>query len=291
MFDPSDLRIKKSLFDEVEQFLSGVGLLYRVFARIKSTESLQSKIERGKGKYGENKKIQDLFGIRVVLYFHDDIEIAQNILKHNYEYDDESSTIDVLPTELFSATRHNLIFRLPQEYLEQSITINDNELIDGTFEVQLRTVLSEGWHEVEHDLRYKCKDDWEKYDDLNRALNGVFASLETSEWTMSKLFEDLSYRHYKSSEWAQMLRTKFRLRAGNELSSLLENILDKDNDLGKELFRVDRTRFINKIFKSELTPPLNLDNLVYMCNFWYINSQDIIDITPEPIIDMLRIPK
>ena len=288
MFEVSDLRIKKSLHDELENHLSSVGLLYRVFSRVKSIESLESKIERGQGKYGENKKIQDLFGIRVVLYFHDDIEIAQNILKQNYEYDEASSTIDVLPTELFSASRHNLIFKLPDVLKEQSITINDNDLIDSTFEVQLRTVLSEGWHEVEHDLRYKCKEDWEKYTDLNRALNGVFASLETSEWTMSKLFEDLSYRHYKSSEWPQMLRAKFRLRAGNDLSSNLQKIFSSNNEIAKDIFRIDRKKFINKVFSSGLTIPLNLDNLVYMCNYWYMESKEILEETPEPILDLLN---
>ncbi len=287
MLDQSDIRIKKDLHNKIEQCLSSVGLLYRVFARVKSEESLQQKILRGEGKYGEDKKIQDLFGIRVVLYFRDDIEIAQNILKHNYVYDELSSTIDVPTTASFRATRFNLIFKLPDEYLEQSVTVNDNDMVDGTFEVQIRTVLSEGWHEVEHDLRYKCKEDWENYDDLNRSLNGVFASLETSEWTMSKLFDELSYRHYKSCEWAQMLRTKFRLRAGNQLSGELNDIFNDDNGIGKKLFRVDRNKFIKKIFESRLELPLNLDNLVYMCNFWYVSSQSITDATPEPILDML----
>ncbi|MBK7959276.1 MAG: hypothetical protein IPK03_14995 [Bacteroidetes bacterium] len=31
----------------------------------------------------------------------------------------------------------------------------NNSLVDSTFEVQLRTILSEGWHEIDHDLRYK----------------------------------------------------------------------------------------------------------------------------------------
>jgi len=288
MFDQSDIRISKKLHEDIERHFSSVGILHRVFSRVKTGPSLNSKIKRGQGKYGKDKKIQDLFGVRVVLYFHDDIDIAQNLLKNNYKHDEKSSTIDLRPNELFSATRHNLIFKLPEEDAEQSLTIINNDLIDNTFEVQLRTVLSEGWHEVEHDLRYKCKEDWEGHDDLNRALNGIFASLESSEWSMMKLFEELSYRHYKSNEWAQMLRTKFRLRAGNDLSVQINEILSNEPDVAKKLFRVTREKLINKLLHAKIVLPINLDNLIYVLNYFYVKSESISDITPTPILDALE---
>ena len=45
--------------------------------------------------------------------------------------------------------------------------------IEPTFKIQIRTVFSEGWHEVEHDLRYKCKDDWEGCELYSHTLNGI----------------------------------------------------------------------------------------------------------------------
>lgn len=288
MLDSSDVIIRKKLHENIERYLSEAGLLFRVFSRVKSAESLSLKIERGDGKYGENKKIQDLFGVRVVLYFPDDVDIAQEVIKNRYEYRDESSTIDVPTKELFNATRYNLIFKLPEHQSEQSMTLENNDLIDNTFEVQIRTVLSEGWHEVEHDLRYKCKDDWVGHDDLYRALNGILATLETSEWSMLKLFEELSFRHYKKKEWAQMLRSTFRLRAGNELSENINKILDDDNNIGKELFKVDRNKFTRKVLSNGMDLPINLDNLVYICNYFFIKSVKITEITPMPILDELN---
>ena len=287
MFDPSDVRIIKKLHENIEKYLSEAGLLFRVFSRIKSKGSLDLKVERGVGKYGDTKKIQDLFGIRVVLYFPDDIDIAQKVIKNKYTYSEDSSTIDVPTKELFSATRYNLVFELPENDSEQSITLINNGLIDNTFEVQIRTMLSEGWHEVEHDLRYKCKDDWEGHDDLYRALNGILATLETSEWSMLKLFEELSYRHYKEKEWAQMLRSKFRLRAGNELSNKLNELLDDDNNIGKELYRVNRSNFVRRVLSKGMDLPVNLDNIVYLCNYFYIKSPELKKITPLPILDAL----
>ena len=42
---------------------------------------------------------------------------------------------------------------LQKELSNVDINEFDAALIDNTYEIQLRTVLSEGWHEVEHDLR------------------------------------------------------------------------------------------------------------------------------------------
>ncbi|WP_202796549.1 hypothetical protein, partial [Thermophagus xiamenensis] len=64
-------------------------------------------------------------------------------------------------------------------------------MIDNTFEVQLRTILSEGWHEVDHSLRYKCKDDWKDYPDQERLLNGIYAALETNDSTLKSLFREI----------------------------------------------------------------------------------------------------
>ena len=65
--------------------------------------------------------------------------------------------------------------------------------IDATFEVQLRTISFEGWHEIEHDMRYKSPygdDFWRE--DLSRTLNSVLANLELCDWTTLNVFEKLA---------------------------------------------------------------------------------------------------
>ncbi len=89
----------------------------------------------------------------------------------------------------FSAVRYNIIYELPLELLNGERNFpGASHLIDSTFELQIRSILSEGWHEVEHDLRYKAKQDWIGNDVESRKLNGIYATLETSEWTMIKNF-------------------------------------------------------------------------------------------------------
>lgn len=35
--------------------------------------------------------------------------------------------------------------------------------IDDTFEIQIKTMFFEGWHEIEHDMRYKGEELWKNY--------------------------------------------------------------------------------------------------------------------------------
>lgn len=284
MYNASEHRVVKQLQASIENELDRVGLLSRVFSRAKSLESLNAKIDREPGKYAANgRKIQDLFGVRVALYFPDDNQIAQSAIKNLYTFNEMDSTIDVPDKDTFSASRCNLIFTLPQELVDESEIIGNNELVDSTFEVQLRTTLSEGWHEVEHDLRYKCRGDWESHDDLSRALNGIFASLETAEWSMLKLFEELAYRHYKAHEWPQMIRTKFRLRTGNVLSEKIIGVLNDKPELGKILHRLNRGEFVKNLLESNAALPITLDNIFYLCNHFYMKDDDVNNIIPEPI--------
>ncbi|EJL6629469.1 hypothetical protein O1D55_002821 [Vibrio cholerae] len=282
MNDNYEQVLVKNLQTQIEGELDRLGLLFRVFSRAKSINSIKNKIaSKGEGYYSvTGKKIQDLFGIRIVLYFPDDIYIARQALEKLYKLNSEE--VDPHQTSSFEAIRCNFVFELPKDIIQDSQVLRSNKLVDTTFEVQLRTILSEGWHEVEHDLRYKCQADWSKHSDLSRALNGIYASLETSDWGMMRLFEDLTYRHYKAKEWAPMLRNKFRLRTGNELKQNLEDIINQD-DIGKRLYRLDRQALLLKILKNNIRTPLTINTLIYIANYYYLRDERISDITPSAL--------
>lgn len=273
---------------QVENLLFKTGLLCRVFARGKDEHSLNKKLSREKGKYStDGKKIQDVIGVRVVLYFEEDVDIVENILSSEFEVDTESSTKDSHATDQFTVTRHNLVFKIPTQYRTDFIRIVGKQPIDNTFEVQLRTVLSEGWHEVDHDLRYKSKTGWTNQDDLSRALNGILATIETAEWGMRQIFDELAFRHYKQGNWATMLHNKVRMRVAPQLSDELLALLDQDRNFAKELFRMDRKKLIYKISKLIPSIPLSLDNIIYIWNSMGPKNEEIHKITPKLIIESL----
>lgn len=273
--------IAEDIRRQVEESLTGVGILSRVFARGKDTASLAAKMQREPQKYkAGGKMIQDAIGVRVALYFSEDIPIVKKILESKYCIDMPSSTIDRPESDQFSVTRYNLIFRLPEDDVENFQRIAADAPLDATFEVQLRSILSEGWHEVEHDLRYKNKDNWRKHDDLSRTLNGVLATLETSEWSMGRIFDELAYRHYKQRNWAGMLPNLLKMRLRGSISKELVFALNNDPVAAKDLLRIDRSRLIKCLFESRPRVPVTMENLVYFWNAIGPQHQSLTLLTP-----------
>lgn len=274
--------ISQQFVRRVEQALLDSGVIFRIFSRCKSEQSIVNKISRSPDKYGENKKIQDIIGIRVALYFLDDIEIAKSILCQKFEHLEKHSTIDKPDSDEFKATRYNLIFKLPESFKITSLLENPiSELVDDTCEIQIRTILSEGWHEVEHDLRYKAKKDWKELSRESRALNGVYATIETCEWTLLKIFEDISYKHYKNSYWEAMIQNKFRLRfSSTTIPENLKEILDNHPEISKSIFRASRMKLIEAI-NQRSSIPITTENIIYVANRLTENSIEIINLEPK----------
>lgn len=282
-------RISKKISSKIEDELNNLNLFFRVFHRYKSSESLIKKLDKkekdGEEKYNSVKKIQDVIGQRINLYFADDIEIVKGLFKEKFVFVDE--TIDRNATTEFKPTRINLIFKIPKEYKKEFRELIKNEKVDDTFELQLRTVLSEGWHEVDHDLRYKCSKDWDKHDELSRMFNGILASLETNDWSMLQLFNELSFRHYKNNNLEAMLRTKFRIRLNEKKlnDSLIEII--KNDGLQRALYKLERSDFLNSLKEKPFIIPMNIENLIFILNIYFLKNEAIFKITPELIMSEL----
>ncbi|WP_122412761.1 RelA/SpoT domain-containing protein [Pseudomonas viridiflava] len=265
-----------NLVKDIESCISKLGIMFRIFHREKTKGSLVKKLEKEPGKYGQEKKIQDLIGVRIALYFVDDIEVVMKALEERFNYVAIDSEVDQPKFETFKAVRCNLIFKLPEHFdFSNSLDEEHAALVDNTFEVQIRTILSEGWHEIDHDLRYKRKDDWIGFDRENRALNGVYATLETSEWTLLKLFEELAYKHYKTGNVSAMLHNKFRVRLKeSSLDNDLIEYIGSNQTLIKRIYRFDRIRLLECI---SLRPymPISISNLIFIMNLDTLNDPQI----------------
>lgn len=273
--------IAEDLRRQVEDSLFGIGILARVFARGKDPESLGEKLRRNPDKYKTGQKlVQDAIGIRVALYFAEDISLVKSILESKYLFDLSSSTIDTPDRDQFAVTRYNLVFRLPEDLVSNFKRVAADSPLDACFEVQLRSILSEGWHEVEHDLRYKAKESWHEHDDLSRALNGVVATLETSEWSMGRIFDELAYRHYKHKNWSAMLPNLIKIRMRGQISEELAEVLNSDAAAAKDLVRVDRNRLIRCMFAARPRVPVTMENLIYFWNAIGSQHSSLTALTP-----------
>lgn len=291
--NPGLKNILKHIQDEILLEIDRIGIHCRVHSRIKEVDSLNEKIERkGSGYYSkEGKKVQDICGFRITTYFIEDVKLLWDIFERKYEKVDESNdTITQENLAVFQPVHKNLICRMNKfdsETLEELKSITGNEifsLIDNTFEIQFRTTLSEGWHEIDHVLRYKCKSDWEEFIEESRMLNGIYATLETSDKALKSLFSDLSYQHYKKRNWEAMLRTKFRIKFSKEpLDREICDIFDNTTELAKQIFRIDREELIEQIALSKLHIPLSFNNIVYLLNYLKLQNQELETLQPQHI--------
>lgn len=273
--------IGKQVEQEISSYLDRCGLFYKIFSRIKTGASLSRKIEYKQEEKGDNYKLQDLVGVRIVVYFKEDIDLCEQIILKNFEYIDV--TRDAQTTDSFKPQRINYVCRMPgsiRELFDESIW---NYPIDQTFEIQIRTVFSEGWHEIEHDFRYKCKQDWEKLDDLGRALNGVFATLENCDWSISSILDQAAHYHYKNGNWIPMLKNSLRIRIREDGN--MEEIIAYFNShplAAKNFLKMDRKSFLSRLALNQQSRiPLQLSNLVYLINLWEVGDPNLSEMTPD----------
>lgn len=280
--------ITSELQREIKSVMDASAMFYRIFVRRKSKDSAKNKIEK-KG-YNETKKMQDLFGVRIVLYFKDDITICRKLLEREFQVIDVTEDIEK-ETE-FAPTRLNYVCKLPSTIKSQiDSSFWETVPIDDTFEIQIRTIFSEGWHEVEHDLRYKCKEDWENENEMSRVLNGIFATLETCDWSILSLFDKLAYKNYQNQHWEAMLRNKLRIRMkGNKLNEKIRKVFDNDKDSLKHFFRINREEFVFQLSSKRISSlPKTIDNIVYISNTMFVHNEEIYSFTPEIIKSKLSL--
>lgn len=289
--------IINSITSDIEIPLKRSGIFYRIFSRSKSINSIKRKLDSKQGVYSpDGKKMQDIIGVRIVFYFLEDIDVFCSYLRSMSNFINESNSykeleqkgsidgLDKLTDKVFMPTRLNLIFKMDdfctRELMNVLKDINgiDSSLIDCTYEIQLRTVLSEGWHEVEHDLRYKCRtEEWWNYCGVeSRMLNGIYATLETSERAMGTIFSSIAIKNYKEKDWVAMIRNHFCIRLLDEtLPNWMLELLDSQKELSKGILKSSRSELLNILFRFSLPFPLKIENLIYLINRLSIFNEEI----------------
>ena len=284
-----DVAVMRNIQRRLQKRMDQCGIMYRIFSRVKSIESIKQKLDQKREKYEkEGKMLQDAVGFRIVMYFKDDINICIRLLKEMFVVD--NCEHDELDSETFKPQRINYVFRIPDDIISGLSETGKEVLIDNTFEVQIRTIFSEGWHEVEHDVRYKYKKDWEHENAISRELNGVFAVLEICDNNILSICENMAYKKYKEKEWEAMLRHKFRLRLRHTpLANDIREVLDENSDVAKALYRYDREKIIDFLYNNSI--PLNCNNIVFIANQLSVHNQRLETMVPERIKRACREPQ
>lgn len=273
--------------DIIEGALNKCGIYYRIFRRVKIPKSIERKLNDRDKQYNEQHKMQDLIGFRIVMYFEDDLEICQEIMKKCFE--EVEWSVSSQDESEFKPIKINGIFNLPK-YISDKISEATWELpIDKTLEIQFKTVFFEGWHEIEHDMRYKGYDLWKTSPDLSRKFNSVLATLELCDDTIVSLFEDLGHSHYKKRNWTSMIRSHYRIRMADEnMLNELRIILNNDTDLAKAMFKLERNQLMAYLMDYPRPVPLNVNSVIGLINEKFIKNPEISKVIAEKGILRIR---
>lgn len=275
--------VKMSLLNTLVTKLNNAGIYFNSTSRIKSESSLLHKLETGKYSMQEGgRKIQDIIGIRINLFYLEDMDICEKILEETFLLDNWSKTKN--EENKFEARKCNGVFRIPSKYLRNIPASVWNKPFDQTFEVQLRTVLFEGWHEIEHEMRYKYKlgsdsketDLWTGHEDLSRVMNSIIANLELCDWSIMQIFNSIHDSQYKEKNWENAIRSKYRLRITQDpLKPELREYLDNNPDIVAQFHTVSKRELVeillNKKYHKELTP----DRVIYLINKEIVHNEYI----------------
>lgn len=126
---------------------------HQIVHRVKSLESLGNKLVRKNYKYKNIKEITDILGIRIILFFEDDIHAVEDIIRKEFKVDEDNS----MDKRSFDADRFGY------RSLHYIVSLNEERLSlpeykaykDLKFEIQIRSILQHSWAEIEHDIGYK----------------------------------------------------------------------------------------------------------------------------------------
>lgn len=138
--------------DDLHRILESQSHVDRICSRVKSIESFQtkaSKTEEGKFIYTDPlNQIQDQVGVRVIVFYLDDVERIAEKIRENYKEVEYKNHIPDSESEFGYVGKH-FIFKVPSDFKKN--------VEPRFFELQIKTLFQHAWAEANHDLVYKPK--------------------------------------------------------------------------------------------------------------------------------------
>lgn len=157
--------------------------IHHMECRLKSIDSIMEKIERkGWPKEVESiYKLTDIAGVRVVCNYIDDIYTIEDSLLRQ---DD----IKLLKRKDYIKNPKESGYRSLHLLVEVPIFLTDSTY-NMPVEIQIRTIAMDTWASLEHELKYKVKDDMPEY--VAQELKNCAKSMAEVDATMEKIHKVL----------------------------------------------------------------------------------------------------
>jgi putative GTP pyrophosphokinase len=167
-------------------------------SRTKAVDSFSEKIVRKAEKYRDPlAEVTDLVGLRVILYYPDDVRAVGALIENEFDVDWARSFRQDPEAEpdRFGYRSDHYVVRLTQ----QRCALLEWKRFDGyCAEIQVRTVMQHAWAAVDHKIRYKAPG---LPADLQRRLYQLSALLELADGQFASLQQasDAAVGSYEAS--------------------------------------------------------------------------------------------
>jgi len=200
----------------------------QITSRIKDRDSFVDKIKR---KNYEDPLIQctDLVGLRIIVYYLEDLNKISEIIEREFKIDFENSInkLDTLDPDRFGYLSVHYVISISETRSKETEWL---QYTNFKSEIQIRTVLQHAWAEIEHKLLYKQTHEVPK--DLRRKLSRLIALLELADEQFNDLLvetDKLGKLYINELEGAPMQAIEETQEALNDSKEL--NLKDVINDL------------------------------------------------------------
>ena len=170
----------RSLFDE-----AGI-VVASIESRVKEEKSLAGKLELKGAKYNSLADITDIFGMRIITFYIDDVDKVASVVERLFEVDWDNSVDKrkLHEVDRFGYMSLHYICRHPD--------------YPYRFEVQMRTILQHAWANMNHDTGYKS--DVEVPVEYMRNMNRLAGMLELVDEQFSRIRTEINdYRRQVQS--------------------------------------------------------------------------------------------
>lgn len=186
--------LRSSVVREIQKSLDGNGISLGVplESRVKTWESIEEKLVRKDYNINSVLRLPDLVGIRIVLLFLPDVQLAFDAVKASFKVIKPNKSPKKQDSSKFGYQSRHLDVKIPKTWTDIP-TMKGLENI--TIEIQIKTLAQHIWAATSHKLQYKQEKD--NPIEVNRAIYRLSAVLEIVDSELERVLQEkVAYKEF-----------------------------------------------------------------------------------------------